>query len=117
MALTHIDCFCGPGGFCTGLHAAGFDTRVAIDYVKSCTETYSSNHPDVHVIHGDIRQVRESDIIPYIPEGGVDLVTSGMPCETFSTAGNSSRSFYDDRQVICLSFCIPYRSACPQRDP
>lgn len=23
-----------------------------------------------------------------------------MPCETFSTAGNSSRSFYDDRQVL-----------------
>ena len=26
MALTHIDCFSGPGGICTGLHAAGFAT-------------------------------------------------------------------------------------------
>ena len=39
-------------------------------------------------------------IIPYIPKEGVDLVTSGMPCETFSTAGNTSRSFYDDRQFL-----------------
>jgi DNA (cytosine-5)-methyltransferase 1 len=38
--------------------------------------------------------------LPHIPPGGVDLVSSGMPCETFSTAGNTSRSFYDDRQFL-----------------
>lgn len=98
--MTHIDCFSGPGGFCTGLHAAGFDTLVAIEYIKSCVETYSKNHPEVHVIHSDIRDVTSDQILPHIPEGGVDLVTSGMPCETFSTAGNSSRASYDDRQYL-----------------
>lgn len=100
MGLTHIDCFSGPGGICTGLHAAGFETKVAIEYIKSCVDTYSKNHPEVHVIHSDIREVTAEQILPYIPEGGVDLVTSGMPCETFSTAGNTSRSFYDDRQFL-----------------
>lgn len=38
--------------------------------------------------------------MPYIPADGVDLVTSGMPCETFSTTGNSSRDAYDDRQFL-----------------
>lgn len=98
--LTHIDCFAGPGGICTGLHAAGFKTLVAIEYIKSCCDTYSANHPDVHVIHSDIREVKKEQILPYIPEDGVDLVTSGMPCETFSTAGNTSRSFYDERQFL-----------------
>lgn len=98
--LTHVDCFSGPGGFCTGLHAAGFETLVAIEYIKSCVDTYSKNHPDVHVIHSDIRNVTAEQILPYIPEEGVDLVTSGMPCETFSTAGNSSRAAYDDRQYL-----------------
>ncbi len=98
--LTHIDCFAGPGGICTGLHAAGFKTLVAIEYIKSCCDTYSANHPDVHVIHSDIREVKKEQILPYIPEEGVDLVTSGMPCETFSTAGNTSRSFYDERQFL-----------------
>lgn len=98
--LTHIDCFAGPGGICTGLHAAGFKTLVAIEYIKSCCDTYQANHPDVHVIHSDIRQVSAEQILPYIPKDGVDLVTSGMPCETFSTAGNTSRSFYDDRQFL-----------------
>lgn len=98
--MTHIDCFAGPGGICTGLHAAGMDTLVAIEYIESCCQTYSANHPEVHVIHNDIRKVKARDIRPYIPAGGVDLVTSGMPCETFSTAGNTSRSFYDDRQFL-----------------
>lgn len=100
MAYTHIDCFSGTGGFCTGFHAAGFDTKIAIEYIKSCVETYSFNHPNVRVIHSDIREVKEEQILPYIPEDGVDLVSSGMPCETFSTAGNTSRSFYDDRQFL-----------------
>lgn len=100
MAFTHIDCFSGPGGICTGMHAAGFDTKVAIEYIRSCVDTYKANHPEVHVIHSDIRKVTAEQILPYIPAEGVDLVTSGMPCETFSTAGNTSRSFYDDRQFL-----------------
>lgn len=100
MSYTHIDCFSGPGGICTGLHAAGFDTRIAIEYIKSCVDTYKANHPEVHIIHSDIRNVTAEQIIPYIPKEGIDLVTSGMPCETFSTAGNTSRSFYDDRQFL-----------------
>ncbi len=100
MAYTHIDCFSGPGGICTGFHAAGLDTRVAIEFIQSCCDTYSANHPEVHVIHSDIRDVVAADILPYIPQDGVDIVSSGMPCETFSTAGNTSRSFYDDRQFL-----------------
>lgn len=100
MGFTHIDCFSGPGGICTGLHAAGFETKVAIEFIKSCVDTYSKNHPEVHVIHSDIRNVSKEQILPFIPKGGIDLVTSGMPCETFSTAGNTSRSFYDDRQFL-----------------
>lgn len=100
MALTHIDCFSGPGGICTGFHAAGINTLVAIEYIKSCVDTYSVNHPEVHIINSDIRDVTEEQIVPYIPANGVDIVSSGMPCETFSTAGNTSRSFYDDRQFL-----------------
>ena len=98
--MTHVDCFSGPGGFCTGFHAAGFDTKVAIEYIGSCVDTYTANHPEVHVIHSDIRNVKKQQICPFIPKDGVDLVSSGMPCETFSTAGNTSRSFYDDRQFL-----------------
>ena len=98
--FTHIDCFSGPGGICTGFHAAGMSTLLAIEHIKSCVDTYSANHPYVHIIHSDIRKVLPEHILPYIPGNGVDIVSSGMPCETFSTAGNTSRSFYDDRQFL-----------------
>ena len=100
MEFTHVDCFSGPGGICTGFHAAGFKTDIAIEYIQSCVDTYSANHPEVHVIHSDIRKVTAEQVLPFIPSEGVDIVTSGMPCETFSTAGNTSRSFYDDRQFL-----------------
>lgn len=98
--LTHVDCFAGPGGICTGFSAARFRTLVAIEYIQSCCDTYSANHPEVKVIHSDIRYVGEKALKPYIPDEGVDIVTSGMPCETFSNAGTTSRSFYDDRQFL-----------------
>lgn len=78
-AFTHIDCFSGPGGICTGFHAAGLNTILAIEYIKSCVDTYVANHPEVHVIHSDIRNVTDKQILPYIPTGGVDIVSSGMP--------------------------------------
>lgn len=100
MSYTHVDCFAGPGGICAGFHAAGFETRVAIEYIQSCVDTYKKNHPEVQMVHSDIRKVTSEQVLPFIPGDGVDIVTSGMPCETFSTAGNTSRSFYDDRQFL-----------------
>ena len=100
MNFTHIDCFSGVGGICTGFKAAGLKTLMAIEYVKSCVDTYSANHFDVKVINSDIRNVTAEQILSQIPTSGVDIVTSGMPCETFSTAGNTSRSFYDERQFL-----------------
>ena len=98
--FTHIDCFSGPGGICTGFHAAGIQTILAIEKIKSCVDTYAANHSEVKIIHDDIRNVSAEKILKIIPANGVDIVSSGMPCETFSTAGNTSRSFYDDRQFL-----------------
>ena len=102
MNLTHIDCFSGAGGICTGFRAAGINTKIAIEYVGSCVQTYKDNHPNVHVILNDIRKVKINEIKKLLGNKikQVDIVTSGMPCETFSTAGATSRSFYDDRQYL-----------------
>ena len=71
--LTHIDFSAGPGGICLGLKML-----MVIEYIKGWCDTYQAKHP----------------------EEGVDFVTSGVPCETFSTAGNTSHSFYDDRLFL-----------------
>jgi DNA (cytosine-5)-methyltransferase 1 len=97
--ITHVDLFSGAGGIATGFQAAGIRTVAAVEYVDSCVETYRANHPHTPVIHKDVREVSISDFKSLGIET-VDLVTAGMPCETFSTAGKSSRSFYDKRQVL-----------------
>ena len=98
--VNHIDCFSGPGGICTGFAAAGINTVAAIEKVESCVQTYSANHPTVKVIHKDIREVTEDDIRKAVGNKHIHLITSGMPCETFSTAGSTSRSHYDYRQQL-----------------
>jgi DNA (cytosine-5)-methyltransferase 1 len=97
--LTHFDCFAGPGGITTGFTAAGIHTVGAVEKVASCAETFSHNHPHVRMFNMDIRKLSRKAL----NEAGiknVDIVTAGMPCETFSTAGSTSRSFYDDRQML-----------------
>lgn len=93
----HIDCFAGPGGFCTGLKMAGFRTLMAFEKVGTVCETYAANHPEVHLVQGDIRNVPDAH---FDDCEEVDLVTAGFPCETFSTAGKNSRYSYDHRQTL-----------------
>lgn len=105
--LTHIDLFAGPGGVSTGFRAAGIKTLAAVEKVKSCVDTFSKNHPDVLVIHKDIREVTKNDFSNI--NSNIDFITAGVPCETFSTAGSKSRSFYDYRQTL---FNDAIRIAC-----
>lgn len=59
---THVDLFSGPGGICTGFKAAGIQTLLAVENVESCVDTYKKNHPEVDVLHKDIRNVKKRDL-------------------------------------------------------
>ena len=102
-AFTHIDLFAGPGGICTGFKAAGIQTIAAVEYVESCAETYSANHPAVEVVVEDIRKVSNAKIKSLLDKNGlssIDVVSAGFPCETFSTAGSKSRVYNDHRNFL-----------------
>ena len=106
-----IDLFCGVGGLTLGFKSAkydGFSFKViaAVDSWKRAAETYKANHPEVEVIHGDIRDRQVKDRLVRIAGGHIDVVVGGPPCEAFSLAGkrdpNDPRAklFYDYIDIV-----------------
>jgi DNA (cytosine-5)-methyltransferase 1 len=101
--LTHVDLFSGPGGFSTGLRAAGIQTLAAVECDAAASATHRLNHPEVPLLEADVRRVTGADLLRHARGGAsreVVAVTAGIPCQTFSHAGRTSRASYDHRQQL-----------------
>lgn len=82
MEAVAIDLFSGAGGLTHGLHSAGWNTILAVEFDEKIATTYARNFPTVETRSVDIQEV---DFRPY--EGHVNLVAGGPPCQPFSVAG------------------------------
>lgn len=82
-----ISLFSGCGGLDLGFERAGFNIPVANEFDKTIWATYKINHPETHLIEGDIRQITKDDILQYI-DGEVDGIIGGPPCQSWSEAGS-----------------------------
>lgn len=101
-----ISLFSGCGGLDLGFEKAGFHIPVANEFDKTIWETFKANHPDTHLIEGDIRQVTKEDIAQYI-DGEVDGIIGGPPCQSWSEAGSlkgikdaRGQLFYDYIRIL-----------------
>ncbi|MCC6005021.1 MAG: DNA cytosine methyltransferase [Thermofilum sp.] len=108
---TAVDLFCGAGGLTLGFKQAeykgyGFKAVAAVDVWKPACETYKTNHPEVEVICGDIRENWVKQRLATVTGGHVDVVIGGPPCEAFSLAGKRdpndprARLFYDYVDIV-----------------
>ena len=79
---TFIEVCAGGGGLSAGLIKAGFTPLLLNDNDKKCCDTLRLNHPGVDVVHAGMEDI---DLSPY--RGRVDLLTGGVPCQSFSQAG------------------------------
>ncbi|HZU12270.1 MAG TPA: DNA cytosine methyltransferase [Chloroflexota bacterium] len=92
--MKSIDLFAGAGGLTLGLHLAGWDTVLAVEFDRYACATYRHNFPAVEVIEQDINSL---SFVQW--RGVVDLVAGGPPCQPFSVAGKQ-RSKEDPRDCV-----------------
>lgn len=92
-----VDLFCGAGGLSRGLELAGYKSMVAVDFDPNATRTYKKNHPETHVITGDICQLSVEEISVHLHGQELDLLAGGPSCQGYSTHGkrdpNDPRNF------------------------
>jgi len=88
-----VSLFCGCGGLDAGFHKAGYEIVFANDIEKSVEETYRHNLGDITI--ADIADI-DKDSLPEC-----DIITAGIPCQPFSSAGNR-KSMDDDRGNLFL---------------
>ena len=81
-----ISLFSGCGGLDLGFERAGFNIPVANEFDKTIWATFKANHPQTHLIEGDVRQVTRKDTEPFL-SGEVDGIIGGPPCQSWSEAG------------------------------
>lgn len=82
-----ISLFSGCGGLDLGFEKAGFNIPVANEFDKKIWDTFKVNHPNTHLIEGDVRRINKADIAAYL-DGEVDGIIGGPPCQSWSEAGS-----------------------------
>lgn len=95
--IKFIDLFCGIGGFRYGFEQACTENNIASECVfssdidKHAQESYAANFG--HTPHGDITQVKASDVPDH------DVLLAGFPCQSFSIIGGM-KGFQDTRGTL-----------------
>lgn len=97
-----ISLFSGCGGLDLGFEKAGFHIPVANEFDKKIWSTFKANHPNTHLIQGDIRKVTKEEIEQFI-DGEVTGIIGGPPCQSWSEAG-TLKGIEDDRGQLFFDY-------------
>ncbi len=86
--LSVLSLFTGVGGLDYGFEAAGFDTRVAVEWDGQCCESLRASRP-WPVVEGDLLATPTRAILKAggLRAGCVDMLIGGPPCQPFSKSG------------------------------
>ena len=98
VKYSFIEVCAGGGGLSSGLIKAGLKPVLLNDNNSDCCKTLKQNHPDANIICGSMDKI---DFSKYI--GKIDLLTGGVPCQSFSQAG-LRKGLEDPRGDLMLKF-------------
>ncbi|MFI5253266.1 MAG: DNA cytosine methyltransferase [Bacteroidota bacterium] len=106
MDYLSVDLFSGCGGLTTGMHRAGFDTKVAIEIETDAVLAFQMNHEKTHVIKKDIRLITADEIMGKLNGIPLHLLAGCPPCQGFSSVRrlNRDKIIQDDRNTLILEY-------------
>lgn len=95
---TFIELCAGGGGLSSGLIKAGFTPLLLNDNNIDCCKTLRHNHPEANVVFGSMDKIDYTQFI-----NKVDLLTGGVPCQSFSQSG-LRKGLDDPRGDLMMKF-------------
>ena len=101
MKTTVVSLCSGAGGLDCGLEMAGAETKVFVEADPACRQTLALNFPGA-TIFDDLNTVKPEQILTACP-GGVDIMSAGLPCQSFSVGGKR-KGVEDPRGRLMYSF-------------
>ena len=117
---TAIDIFSGAGGLHIGFEQVEFDIKLCIDNNDLVARTHHHNSPHIPFLKKDIRDVSREEVLNYAPQGGIDLVLGGPPCQGFSTIGKRASSdekkrvSHDPRNELVIEYARLIKGIYPK---
>jgi DNA (cytosine-5)-methyltransferase 1 len=114
-----LSLFSGVGGLDYGFEAAGFETRVAVEWDHQCCESLRASRP-WRVIEADLSATPTREILRAggLRAGSVDMLIGGPPCQPFSKSGwwksGDSLRLDDPRADTLAGYLRVLEEACPK---
>jgi DNA (cytosine-5)-methyltransferase 1 len=88
MEFNTFDMFSGAGFMSQGFRENGFHIVAGMDNFKEAIDSFMFNFPDSRAYHGDVEDKAFLNEMTDELAGKVDVIIGGVPCGSYSTAGN-----------------------------
>jgi DNA (cytosine-5)-methyltransferase 1 len=97
-----------------GYKMAGFDVRVAVEWMPYPAACYRHNLKGTHMIEGDVTKIEVSDLLSAarLQPGELDVFDGSPPCQGFSTAGK--RMLTDPRNSLFKDYVRLLKGLMPK---
>ena len=92
-----VEVCAGAGGLSSGFISQKFKPVLLNDSDKNCVETLKLNHPSANICHDRMENIN------FASYSNIDLLMGGLPCQSFSFAGNR-KGLRDKRGNLILKF-------------
>lgn len=95
MDYSVVSLFSGCGGSSLGYKLAGFDVKLASEFIPKAIEVYKLNHPNTIVSEKDIRDTTGEEILNLIglEKYELDILDGSPPCSDFSVCGKREQGW------------------------